>query len=183
MALIAGWIVLLHSCSSTIAFRTLCCCCCFCFVFVVVVNLVHRAVETAISEVHKLLCTGRVPTSLAFGLERLDELFISTRSPHPPPPFPVPNKPYGFCGRKVPRKKDRKKLRPAKAEEIFSYHQNNRCKGCGDLASAKQLVYSATCSFNSCAEQSRKDRARTSSCSNLKRCLTCCESPAPSPPC
>ena len=28
----------------------------------------------------------------------------------------------------------------------------------GDLASAKQLLYSATCSFASCAEQSHKDR-------------------------
>ena len=36
----------------------------------------------------------------------------------------------------------------------------------GDLASAKQLLYSATCSFASCAEQSHKDRAtvRTTGC-------------------
>ena len=30
----------------------------------------------------------------------------------------------------------------------------------GDLASAKQLVYSANCCFNCCAEQSHKDNVR-----------------------
>ena len=34
-------------------------------------------------------------------------------------------------------------LRPVKTEETVSHHQNNRCKGGGDLTSAKQLVYSA----------------------------------------
>ena len=87
-----------------------------CFSDTVFVTLLRTAVETAISEVHKLLGIGGVPMlllnivlSLAvadglFGLcgsERLDELFISTPPPSPLS-FPVPNKPYGFCG---PRKK------------------------------------------------------------------------------
>ena len=33
--------------------------------------------------------------------------------------------------------------------------------GSGDLASAKQLVYSANCCFNCCAEQSHKDNVRS----------------------
>ena len=36
-------------------------------------------------------------------------------------------------------------------EHINTLHCN------GHLASAKQLLYSATCSFNTCAEQSNKD--------------------------
>ena len=64
------------------------------------------AVQTAVSWVHALLGTGGVPTSSTslfwrwltglFGLcgsERRDELLMGTRSS----PFPVPNKPYGFC--------------------------------------------------------------------------------------
>ena len=46
----------------------------------VIVTLFRTAVETAISEVHKLLRT-------------------SPPYPLPPPLLPVPNKPYGFCGR------------------------------------------------------------------------------------
>ena len=51
--LIAGWIVLLLSCSSTAAFRTL-----------PFVTLFRTAVERASCEVHKLLRTGGVPTPL-----------------------------------------------------------------------------------------------------------------------
>ena len=83
-----------------------------CFLDTVLVTLLRTAVESAISGVHKLLRIGGVPTSLIntvvlavadglfglYGSERLEELFISTRSP--PSPFTVPNKPYGFCGRK-----------------------------------------------------------------------------------
>ena len=53
-----------------------------------------------------------------------------------------------------------------KIKETVSHHQNNRCYGGGDLASAKQLGYSVICSFNSCAEKSH--RVRTSSCGNPK---------------
>ena len=68
----------------------------------VFVTLFRTAVERAISGVHKLLGTGGVPASLTllfwrwlslFGLywsERRDKLLIGT----PPPPSPVPNKPY-----------------------------------------------------------------------------------------
>ena len=74
-----------------------------CFSDTVFVPLLCTAVETAISEVHKSLHTGGVPTDLlnivvlvaADGLsglcrsERLDELFLSTRPDPPshPPPF------------------------------------------------------------------------------------------------
>ena len=37
--------------------------------------------------------------------ERWDELLIDLY-PTTPAPFPVPDKPYGFCGRKAPRKKE-----------------------------------------------------------------------------
>ena len=72
---------------------------------------------------HKLLYTGKVPTSWSlffcrwmmalfslYGLECWDELLISTWSPSPPfpawislmvsvdPLSPIPNKSYGFCG-------------------------------------------------------------------------------------
>ena len=74
-----------------------------------IVTLHRTAVETAISEIRKLLRTGEVPTYLAlffwrwlhdglFGLcgsESADELFISS----PTHLFPVPNKPYDLCGR------------------------------------------------------------------------------------
>ena len=45
------------------------------------------------------------------GSERFHQRFISTL-PHPTPPplpFPVPDKPYGFCGRKAPWEKKRQK--------------------------------------------------------------------------
>ena len=59
----------------------------------VFVTLLHTAVETVISEMHKLLLTGKVPTSLTvlfclamadglfglYGSELWDELLISTR--------------------------------------------------------------------------------------------------------
>ena len=81
----------------------------------VFVTLRRTAVETAVSEVHKLFCTDGVPTSLTslfwrwltglfglYGSEHADELFTS--SPHLPPPTgppsSVPNKPYVFYGRK-----------------------------------------------------------------------------------
>ena len=47
----------------------------------------------------------RVVAGGLFGLcgqERLDELLRGTRYPTHPTPSPVPNKPYGFCGRKAP---------------------------------------------------------------------------------
>jgi len=61
----------------------------------VFVSLLHTTVETANSEVHKLLLTGEVPTSLTllfclamadglfglYGSERTDELFISPQVP------------------------------------------------------------------------------------------------------
>ena len=66
-------------------------------------TLLRTAAETAISEVHKLFCTGGVPRLLntvvlamtdglfrLCGLECFDELFISTPHPHPPPPSPFP---------------------------------------------------------------------------------------------
>ena len=92
-ALIGGWFVLLHSCSSAFASRT------------VFVTLIRTVVKTAISGVHKLLGTGGVPTSLTLFFWRWLTVSSvvagrSARSPLPPPnPFPVPNKPYGFCGR------------------------------------------------------------------------------------
>ena len=76
-----------------------------CFPDIVFTTLFRTPVETAVSGVHKLLRTGGVPTPLTlavadrlfglYGSEHVHELFTSTRSP----PFPVPNKPYGFCGR------------------------------------------------------------------------------------
>ena len=78
-------------------------------------TLLRTAFERAISGVHKLLCIGQVPTPLSwlsvvlaavhglFGLcgsERADEPL--TLSPLTSPlPFPVPNKPSGFCGRRT----------------------------------------------------------------------------------
>ena len=77
-----------------------------CFSDTAFVPLFCTAVETAISEGHESLHTGRVPTDLlnivvlvvADGLsglcrsERLDELFLSTRPDPtlPPSPFPRP---------------------------------------------------------------------------------------------
>ena len=95
-ALISGWILLLlNSC-----FFGHCLC-----------DFVREAVGTALSGVHKLLHTGGGPhlLNILFGLYgsgHWDELLIGTWPPHPPPPpphphFPVPNKPYGFCGRKA----------------------------------------------------------------------------------
>ena len=44
---------------------------------------------------------------------------------------------------------------PQKTEEAVDHrHNNNYVKAVGDLASAKQLVYSANCCFICCAEQS-----------------------------
>ena len=89
----------------------------------VFVTLLHTAVETAISEAHKLLCTGGVPTSLTLlfwwwlmvssvfmGQSTwtscsslpaelfLNSCFSDTALPPPPHPTPplVPSKPYGF---------------------------------------------------------------------------------------
>ena len=92
-----SWTTLCFSCSSTVALRTLRLC---------------SNVETAISEVHKLLGDHHlniVVLTVANGLlglcgsERADELFTfcpSPPPPPPPPPFPVPNKPPRFCGLK-----------------------------------------------------------------------------------
>ena len=62
-------------------------------------------------------------------------------------------------------------FRPAKTEETVSHHQKNRCYGGGDLASARQLVYSASCSFNCCAEQghSVRDNQLWRNCSSAKQ--------------
>ena len=71
-------------------------------------------------------------------------------------------------------------FRPAKTEETVSHHQKNRCYGGGDLASARQLVYSASCSFNCCAEQGHS--VRTTNCggtAHQQNNLSSCESPAP----
>ena len=88
-SLIAGWVVLLLSCSSTVAFRTL------------FVTLFRASVETAISEVSRLLRTGGVPTSLtltvlvvAYGLSvftgRSAGMSIGTAPPSPSTPHPIP---------------------------------------------------------------------------------------------
>ena len=71
---------------------------------------VRTAVEIATGEVRKLLRIGgvgdfnivvlAVAGSLfgLYGSERADELFIPSPT-LPPLSFPVPNKPYAFCGR------------------------------------------------------------------------------------
>ena len=86
-------------------------------------TLFRTAVQTAISEVHKLLRTGGVPTAVKklffFFFWRWSTASRSlrvrargrathnpprpTHPPLPPPPnlSPVPNKPYRFCGRKA----------------------------------------------------------------------------------
>ena len=71
----------------------------------VFVILLRAVAET---EVHKLIRTDGVPISLTLLFWKwltvssvLDKLF--TFSHHPSFPLPVPNKPYGFCGRKAPR--------------------------------------------------------------------------------
>ena len=46
---------------------------------------------------------------------------------------------------------------PVNTEKTISHHQKNKCKVGGDPTIAKQFVYSATCFFNSCAEQSHTD--------------------------
>ena len=88
-----------------------------CFWDTVFVTLLRRtAVETAVSGVQKLLPNGGVPTSLTLLFWRwltVSSVFAGRSSgtdyssaPDPPSPrFPVPNKPYGFCRRKAPRKK------------------------------------------------------------------------------
>ena len=95
-ALIAGWIwiVLLLSCSSTAAFWTLS----------VWLFSPHSYVASHWRGPHLL---NSVVLAVAAGLyrsERWDELLIGTRSP----PFSVPNKPCGFCGR-ISTMKGRKK--------------------------------------------------------------------------
>ena len=95
-AVMAGWILVLLSCSSTVASWTL------------FLTLFHTAVKTVISEVYKLLGTGGVPTSLTLLFWRwltVSSVFTgrSARTSYSSrPPFPVPNKPYVFCGRKAP---------------------------------------------------------------------------------
>ena len=55
-------------------------------------------------------------------------------------------------------------LRPVKTEEIVR-HRQNLATTCGDLAGEKQLVYSATCSFNSyAAEQSQRQSPKEQGC-------------------
>ena len=48
---------------------------------------------------------------------------------------------------------------PAKAKKAIGHHQHNKGYGGVNPASVKQLVYSATFSFDSCAEQSHKDKS------------------------
>ena len=55
-------------------------------------------------------------------------------------------------------------------EHTVSHRQKNKCYGgAGDPDSVKQLVYSATCSFNGCAERSHKDKSPKDSCWNVKQ--------------
>ena len=82
-ALIFGWFVLLHSCASTVASRT------------VSVTLICTVVKTAVSGVHKLLRTGGVPTSLTLMFWRwltVSSIFAgrSVRITPPPPPTHTP---------------------------------------------------------------------------------------------
>ena len=61
-------------------------------------------------------------------------------------------------------------LRPMKTEETVRHRQNNNViKEVGTPPVPKRLVYSATCSFNSCAKNRHKGRVRETSCSNLKQ--------------
>ena len=108
-ALIAGWFVLLQCCSSTLAFRTLS----LTFAPHSCWNSSWRSTQTASRwrGPHLLHSVVLAVADGLFGLcesVSLDELFISTRPP-PPPLRPTPisptNKPYGFCGRKAPRKR------------------------------------------------------------------------------
>ena len=85
-----------------------------CFLYIVLVTMLHTAVETAVSRMHILLHTGRVPTSLAllfwqfphllaeflvvadgvfslYGLEHADELFISNELFISTHPHPIPH--------------------------------------------------------------------------------------------
>ena len=79
-----------------------------CSTDIVFVTLLRTAVETAVSEAHKLLRTGGVPTSLTLVFWWWPTV-SSGRSAHgraihpppPPPPTTVPNKPHGFCERYV----------------------------------------------------------------------------------
>ena len=105
-----------------------------CFSDTVFVTLLRTAVETAISGVHKLLRTGGVPTSLTLIVVLAVSSLFTDRSartsysslPDPSPlPFPVPNKPYGFCGRKAPWKKEE--------EEALDSRQLGRTAEKGDL--------------------------------------------------
>ena len=79
-------------------------------------TLLCTGVETAISGVQSCFNTGRVPTSLAllfWGWMSVSLVFVGwsmgtsysslTAYPSPPPPphFPIPNKPYRFCGHKA----------------------------------------------------------------------------------
>ena len=55
-------------------------------------------------------------------------------------------------------------LSSLKTEETVSHCQNNNVNADGDHVGSKHLVYPATCSFNHCAEHSRKDRVRRITC-------------------
>ena len=86
---------------------------------------------------------------------------------HPHPPLPDQNdvlSENNLCEVVSFGNNSSEALQPAKTNESVSNHQNNICLGGWDLASAKQLVYSATSSFNSCGEQSHKDRVQRSNC-------------------
>ena len=80
----------------------------------VFVTLFRTAIESVISGAHRLLRTGGVPTLTDIVLAVADGLLVvftgrsasasyQSSVPPPPPTLPVPNKPYGFCGRKAPR--------------------------------------------------------------------------------
>ena len=82
----------------------------FCFSFqyclsdTALVTGLRTAVETAISEVYKSVRTGGVPTSLTllfWSWLTVSSVFTggSARTSYSQVPVPVPNKPYGFCGR------------------------------------------------------------------------------------
>ena len=79
-----------------------------CFSDTVFVTLRCTAVETAVSEVHTLLRTGGVPTSLTSLFWRwltVSSVFVGrsvwTSYSSLPAPIPVPNKPYGLNGGKA----------------------------------------------------------------------------------
>ena len=69
----------------------------------------------------------------------------------------------GGGGGQVPMNSSSHALRSANTEKTPAAWQQ-QYYNFQDGVTTKQTVYSATCSFDSCAEQSHKDRVRTTSC-------------------